>query len=456
MLALGVPYVGADFRLDPPARAPFELPSIAVVGTGKRVGKTAVTGHLARLLAGQRASSSSRWGGEARRSPRWSPFRRPSTRSSSSRAPGATLRPTTSRRLRSSASRRSGAGAAEAGSPAPSRPRTSPRARASRSSSSPTSSSSTAAAQRSRRSPPTGRSSSSAGTRTRASAAGYLNAYRLLLADLVVVTMAEAGTGWEAVQTAVRSVVRPGVPVVATVLRPRPLVDVRGRTVAYFCTAPPEAHARASRAPRGRARRRGRPASPATSPIATALRDELETSHADVFLVELKAAAIDVVAEAALARGARGRARRERRRAPSGSAGTLTRCSSTWPNSNRERAPPRLPLPLGDEIPFSKGLMARALVVTGLDPERAYLIARRADRDLAERGAVVARPRPPRRARRRADRRGGGGANRSPAAHGSTRCSGSRSLCSCSSAARRGPASRRSRRRQRTVSASRA
>ena len=48
----------------------------------------------------------------------------------------------------------------------------------------------------------------------------------------------------------------------------------------------------------------------------------------------------------------------------------------------------RLPLPLGDEVPFSKGLMARALVVTGLDPERAYLIARRADRDLTERGAV--------------------------------------------------------------------
>ncbi len=35
-----------------------------------------------------------------------------------------------------------------------------------------------------------------------------------------------------------------------------------------------------------------------------------------------------------------------------------------------------MPLPLGDEVPFSKGLMARALVVTGLDPERAYLIAR--------------------------------------------------------------------------------
>lgn len=45
-----------------------------------------------------------------------------------------------------------------------------------------------------------------------------------------------------------------------------------------------------------------------------------------------------------------------------------------------------IPLPLGDAVPFSKGLMARALVVTGLDPERAYLIARLADRDLAERG----------------------------------------------------------------------
>ncbi len=46
------------------------------------------------------------------------------------------------------------------------------------------------------------------------------------------------------------------------------------------------------------------------------------------------------------------------------------------------------PLPLGEEVPFSKGLMARALVLTGVDPERSYLIARRADRDLAERGAV--------------------------------------------------------------------
>jgi len=54
VLAAGLPYVGADFRFDPPPFEPFPLPSIAVYGTGKRVGKTAVTGHLARLFARDR------------------------------------------------------------------------------------------------------------------------------------------------------------------------------------------------------------------------------------------------------------------------------------------------------------------------------------------------------------------------------------------------------------------
>lgn len=53
-LAHGLSYVGADFRFDPPAFAAFDLPSIAVIGTGKRVGKTAVTTQLARLLARDR------------------------------------------------------------------------------------------------------------------------------------------------------------------------------------------------------------------------------------------------------------------------------------------------------------------------------------------------------------------------------------------------------------------
>jgi cyclic 2,3-diphosphoglycerate synthetase len=52
-LAAGLPYVGADFRFDPPRYAAWERPplTIAVIGTGKRVGKTTVAGHLARLLA---------------------------------------------------------------------------------------------------------------------------------------------------------------------------------------------------------------------------------------------------------------------------------------------------------------------------------------------------------------------------------------------------------------------
>jgi cyclic 2,3-diphosphoglycerate synthetase len=53
-LARGLDYVGADFRFEPPVFEPFPLPSLAVCGTGKRVGKTAVTGHLARLLARDR------------------------------------------------------------------------------------------------------------------------------------------------------------------------------------------------------------------------------------------------------------------------------------------------------------------------------------------------------------------------------------------------------------------
>ena len=54
VLASGVPYVGADFRFDPPMFEPFPLPSLAVIGTGKRVGKTAFTGHVARLFARDR------------------------------------------------------------------------------------------------------------------------------------------------------------------------------------------------------------------------------------------------------------------------------------------------------------------------------------------------------------------------------------------------------------------
>jgi cyclic 2,3-diphosphoglycerate synthetase len=53
-LVLGLPYVGADFRFEPPQLEPFDLPSLSIIGPGKRVGKTAVTAHVARLLARDR------------------------------------------------------------------------------------------------------------------------------------------------------------------------------------------------------------------------------------------------------------------------------------------------------------------------------------------------------------------------------------------------------------------
>jgi cyclic 2,3-diphosphoglycerate synthetase len=51
VLAAGASYKGSDFELRPPEyHAVSTKPSLAVIGTGKRVGKTAVSGYLARLL----------------------------------------------------------------------------------------------------------------------------------------------------------------------------------------------------------------------------------------------------------------------------------------------------------------------------------------------------------------------------------------------------------------------
>lgn len=51
-LAGGVPYVGADFRFDPPPRPRVaKHPTIAIIGTGKRCGKTAIAAFAARTLA---------------------------------------------------------------------------------------------------------------------------------------------------------------------------------------------------------------------------------------------------------------------------------------------------------------------------------------------------------------------------------------------------------------------
>ena len=130
-------------------------------------------------------------------------------------------------------------------------------------------------------------------------ATGYLNAYRHLVSDLVVLTMAEEGSGWEELRDAAAELAPR---VLATTLGRSPLEPVQGRT---------------SRSSRPRPRRRTRRLAAHLREEHGAdvvhvsgslsdrgeLREELEQVEADVFLVELKAAAIDVVAEAARERG---------------------------------------------------------------------------------------------------------------------------------------------------------
>jgi cyclic 2,3-diphosphoglycerate synthase len=51
VLARGISYVGADFEFRPPVFEPLSRrPSLAVIGTGKRVGKTAVSAYICREL----------------------------------------------------------------------------------------------------------------------------------------------------------------------------------------------------------------------------------------------------------------------------------------------------------------------------------------------------------------------------------------------------------------------
>jgi cyclic 2,3-diphosphoglycerate synthetase len=135
-------------------------------------------------------------------------------------------------------------------------------------------------------------------------ATGYLNAYRAALADLVVVTMAEPDTPHAELAASLGGLVRPGVQVVRTRLRARPMTSVAGQRVAYFCTAPAE---RLPEIAASLADEHGADVVHVSGALANraTLHEELRGLDAETFLVELKAAAVDVVVEAAVTRGAR-------------------------------------------------------------------------------------------------------------------------------------------------------
>lgn len=301
VLAAGIPYVGPDFRFDPPALEPFELPSLSIVGTGKRVGKTAVSIHAARLLAddldivvvamgrggppepllaeappsNDELLELSRSGGHAA-----SDYLEDAAlagvvtvgcRRAGGGLAGAVGASNVSEGARLAAERRPDLVVFEGSGAALPPVATSRRLLVANASQPPD------------------------------LVTGYLNAYRILVSDLVVLTMAEDGVPHRDLAAAVREV--KGVPVVACTLRPRPVVPVDGRRVAFFSTAPEGSI--------GRLANHLRDAHGAAIVLASphlarrdALRADLERAgDAEAYVVELKAAAVDVVAEAAAERG---------------------------------------------------------------------------------------------------------------------------------------------------------
>ncbi len=130
----------------------------------------------------------------------------------------------------------------------------------------------------------------------------YLGPYRLLLADLAVVTMAEEGSAAADTQALIRGTV-PEIDVIPVVFRPEPLAPVAGRKAFFCCTAPSDA----SDVLRGHLERvHGCEVVGMTHRLSDrrALREELNSApDYDVLLTELKAGAVDVAVREAHGRG---------------------------------------------------------------------------------------------------------------------------------------------------------
>jgi cyclic 2,3-diphosphoglycerate synthase len=296
ILARGIAYEGPDFSLRPPEFEPFEPPSLAVIGTGKRMGKTAVTGYAARLLAEEHdlvVISMGRGGPAEPEVAEISPTVDDLLELSRGGAHAASdyLETAALAGVPTIGCRRAGGGLAGAT----------------------WATNLSAGMQKALAREPAlvifdGSGAAippvDAGARILVAGAhqapdlvtGYLNAYRILISDLVVLTMAEDETDHRQVAEAIREVKE--VPVVATVLRPRPVEPVEGKRVAFFTTAKPDA---AQLLEQHLLDAHGAAAVTVSCNLSDReeLRRDLEEADADVYLVEIKAAAIDVVCEAA-------------------------------------------------------------------------------------------------------------------------------------------------------------
>lgn len=302
-LALGVSYEGADFRFVPPALAVVEQATLAVIGTGKRVGKTAVTGHLARQLSASRklvVVAMGRGGPAEPELVRVAPTIAGLLELSRSgrHACSDHLETALVAGVDTIGCRRCGGGLA--GAVMTSNVLAGVDLAATLAPELVVLDGSGAAM------PPVAAGATLlvvGGHQRPEVVAGYLNRYRALRADLVVVTMAEDDDSL-AVARAVAAVARPKTDVIRAVLRPRPLESISGERVAWFGTAP-ETHA--TRLAAHLEDEHGARVAHVSSALADreALRRELDEVDAETFVIELKAAAVDVVAEEAARRGVR-------------------------------------------------------------------------------------------------------------------------------------------------------
>jgi cyclic 2,3-diphosphoglycerate synthase len=280
-LAAGLRYEGADFRFEPPQYSPFSVPSIAVIGTGKRVGKTAVTAHVARLLARDRDVVVVAMGRGGPAQPELAvvqptlPALLELSRAGQ-HAASDYLELAAFTGLVTIGCRRAGGGLAGAVS------------------SSNVLAGAALAAERDpdvvvfdgsgAAIPPVQTDARILVSGTGHDPLGYLNPYRVLVSDLVVLV-----GGGDA--SAVRELKQ--VPVLEAQLRLRPVSPLQGKRVAVFTTGPApvdDLDADVVAVSRNLANR-------------PRLAEDLAATDADVYVVEIKAAAIDLVAEAALQRG---------------------------------------------------------------------------------------------------------------------------------------------------------
>jgi len=136
--------------------------------------------------------------------------------------------------------------------------------------------------------------------------AGYLGPFRLLLSDLLVVTMGDSPAGLENLP-ALRSHakrLRGDARLIVTDLHPQPLGDVEGKDVFFTTTAPGPVAARQVASLERSHGCRVVGWSARLADRAELAREMDGAGGYEVLLTELKAAAVDVACERALARGA--------------------------------------------------------------------------------------------------------------------------------------------------------